>query len=81
MTTKVITGPNTRFSYLNANEPKSINGSTPKYSASLIIPKEDTATINKIKVAIEQAYKEGESKLKDPLNSCGWETLWIPGSP
>ncbi|HEM2866144.1 TPA: DUF2815 domain-containing protein, partial [Streptococcus suis] len=26
MTTKVITGPNTRFSYLNANEPKSING-------------------------------------------------------
>ncbi|MGC4387347.1 ssDNA-binding protein, partial [Streptococcus suis] len=44
MTTKVITGPNTRFSYLNANEPKSINGSTPKYSASLIIPKEDTAT-------------------------------------
>ena len=47
MTTKVITGPNTRFSYLNANEPKSINGSTPKYSASLIIPKEDTVTINK----------------------------------
>ncbi|MFI3058528.1 DUF2815 family protein [Streptococcus sp. 2021WUSS030] len=42
MTTKVITGPNTRFSYLNANEPKSINGSTPKYSASLIIPKEDS---------------------------------------
>ena len=64
MTTKVITGPNTRFSYLNANEPKSINGSTPKYSASLIIPKEDTVTINKIKAAIEQAYKEGESKLK-----------------
>ncbi|HEM4284299.1 TPA: DUF2815 family protein [Streptococcus suis] len=64
MTTKVITGPNTRFSYLNANEPKSINGSIPKYSASLIIPKEDTVTINKIKSAIEQAYKEGESKLK-----------------
>lgn len=38
-TTKVITGKNTRFSYLNANEPKSINGSTPKYSVSLIIPK------------------------------------------
>ena len=64
MTTKVITGPNTRFSYLNANDPKSINGSIPKYSASLIIPKEDTVTINKIKSAIEQAYKEGESKLK-----------------
>ncbi|MFX4020901.1 DUF2815 domain-containing protein, partial [Streptococcus suis] len=24
MSTKVITGPNTRFSYLNGNEPKSI---------------------------------------------------------
>lgn len=34
-TTKVITGKNTRFSYLNANEPKSINGSTPKYSVSI----------------------------------------------
>lgn len=28
-----------------------------------------------------KANQEGESKLKDPLNSCGWETLWIPGSP
>ena len=63
-TTKVITGPNTRFSYLNANEPKSINGGTPKYSVSLIIPKDDTATIDKIHAAIELAYKEGEAKLK-----------------
>lgn len=63
-TTKVITGPNTRFSYLNTNEPKSINGGTPKYSVSLIIPKDDTATIDKIHAAIELAYKEGESKLK-----------------
>ncbi|KLL92631.1 UNVERIFIED_CONTAM: DUF2815 family protein [Streptococcus canis] len=63
-TTKVITSKNTRFSYLNANEPKSINGSTPKYSVSLIIPKDDIETIDKIKAAIELAYKEGESKLK-----------------
>ena len=39
--TKVITGPNTTFSYLNCWEPRSINGSTPKYSVSLIIPKSD----------------------------------------
>lgn len=63
-TTKVITGKNTRFSYLNANEPKSINGSTPKYSVSLIIPKSDTVTVNKINAAIEAAYEEGQSKLK-----------------
>lgn len=62
--TKVITGPNTRFSYANVWEAKSINGGAPKFSVSLIIPKSDTKTVEKIKVAIEAAYKEGESKLK-----------------
>ncbi len=61
---KVITGVNTRWSYANVWEPKSINGGTPKYSVSLIIPKSDTVTVNKIKAAIEAAYKEGEGKLK-----------------
>ena len=61
---KVITGPDTRWSYANVWEPKSINGGTPKYSVSLIIPKSDTKTVAKIKAAIEAAYKEGESKLK-----------------
>lgn len=62
--TKVITGPNTRFSYANVWEAKSINGGAPKFSVSLIIPKSDTKTVEKIKAAIEAAYKEGESKLK-----------------
>lgn len=62
--TKVITGPNTRFSYANVWDPKSINGGAPKYSVSLIIPKDDTVTVNKIKAAIQAAYEEGESKLK-----------------
>ena len=35
---KVITDPDTRWSYANVWEPKSINGGTPKYSVSLIIP-------------------------------------------
>ena len=61
---KVITGPNTRWSYANVWEPKAINGGTPKYSVSLIIPKDDTATVAKIKAALEAAYKEGEAKLK-----------------
>ena len=61
---KVITGPETRWSYANVWEPKSINGGTPKYSVSLIIPKSDTKTVAKIKAAIEAAYKEGEAKLK-----------------
>ena len=62
--TKVVTGVNTRWSYANVWDPKSINGGKPKYSVSLIIPKSDTATIDKIKAAIRAAYEEGESKLK-----------------
>lgn len=61
---KVITGPDTRWSYANVWEPKSINGGTPKYSVSLIIPKSDAKTVAKLKAAIEAAYHEGESKLK-----------------
>ena len=62
--TKVITGVNTRWSYANVWDAKSINGGTPKYSVSLIIPKSDTVTVNKIKAAIAAAYEEGQSKLK-----------------
>jgi hypothetical protein len=61
---KVITGKDTRWSYANVWEPKSINGGTPKFSVSLIIPKSDTKTVEAIKKAIEAAYKEGEAKLK-----------------
>lgn len=64
MSTKVITGVNTRWSYANVWEPKSINGSVPKYSVSLIIPKSDLDTVNKIKKAIQEAYNDGQSKLK-----------------
>ena len=62
--TKVITGKDTRWSYANVWQPKSINGGTPKYSVSLIIPKSDTVTVSKIKAAMKAAYDEGESKLK-----------------
>lgn len=62
--TKVITGTETRWSYVNVWEPKSVNGNVPKYSVSLIIPKSDTVTVSKINLAIETAYNEGQSKLK-----------------
>jgi hypothetical protein len=70
---KVITGPNTRRSYANVWEPKSINGGTPKYNVNLIIPKSDTKTVAKIEAAIEAAYREGEAKLKDI--ACGLNNL------
>ena len=61
---KVITGPDTRWSFANVWEPKSVNGGTPKFSVSLIVPKSDTKTVAKLKAAIEAAYREGEAKLK-----------------
>ena len=61
--TKVVTGL-ARLSYANIWQAKSINGGAPKFSVSLIIPKDDTATVNKIKAAIQSAYEEGQSKLK-----------------
>ena len=54
--TKVITGVNTRWSYANVWDAKSINGGAPKYSVSLIIPKSDTVTVNKIRRADEQSF-------------------------
>lgn len=62
--TKVITGVDTRWSYANVLEPKPINGGTPKYSVSLIIPKSDTKTVEKIKAAIQAAYENGQDKLR-----------------
>lgn len=61
---KVITGKDTRWSYANVWEPKAVNGGTPKYSVSLIIPKSDTVTVQKINDAIKAAYDEGQAKLK-----------------
>lgn len=62
--TKVITGICT-FSYLNCWEPKPAqDGGKPKFSVSLIIPKSDTRTVEKIRAAIQAAYEEGQSKLK-----------------
>ncbi len=62
--TRVITGPSTRWSYANVWEPKAINGGTPKYSVSLLIPKNDTVTVDRVNAGIRAAYQEGQSKLK-----------------
>lgn len=60
--TKVITGTGTRLSYFHGWEPAAINGGTPKYSVSVLIPKEDIQTVNAINAAIDAAIEEGVSK-------------------
>lgn len=60
--TKVVTGV-VRLSYANVWEPKAVNeGQTPKYSVSLIIPKDDKDTVAKINAAIDAAIEEGIGK-------------------
>lgn len=59
--TKVVTGI-VRLSYEHVWEPSSFNGSKPKFSASLIIPKDDEKTINAINAAVEAAIQEGAGK-------------------
>ena len=63
--TRVVTGV-VRLSYANVWEPRTSKDGKPRYSVSLIIPKSDTKAVRDIQAAIEAAYKEGESKLKDP---------------
>lgn len=63
--TKVVTGK-VRFCYANVFEPTAMNeGDTPKYNTCILIPKSDTATIDKIKKAIEAAKEAGKAKLAD----------------
>ena len=58
--TKVITGVNTRWSYANVWDPKSINGGAPKYSVSLIIPKSVPALS-----AIKTPLRDGDLERPD----------------
>lgn len=58
--TKVVTGV-CLFSYLHVWEPQSINGSEPKYSVSLLIPKEDKQTLEAVDKAIKAAMEIGKS--------------------
>lgn len=59
--TRVVTGE-VRLSYAHLFEPQSIQGSKPKYSVSLIIPKSDRETISKIERAIDAAIEAGIGK-------------------
>lgn len=60
--TKVVTSK-VRFSYANVFEPSAMEGSDPKYSVVLLIPKSDTVTVERIKAAISAALENSKSKL------------------
>lgn len=59
-----ITTGKVRASYMNVFQPKvPQGGGEPKYSVTLLIPKSDVATINKIYAEIEKAKQEGIQKV------------------
>ena len=65
LTTKVVTGK-VRFCYANVFEPVAMNeGDAPKYSICILIPKEDTKTLNAINKAIEASKIAGKAKIAD----------------
>jgi hypothetical protein len=59
--TKVTTGK-VRLSYAHLFEPHAIEGNEPKYSVSVIIPKNDTETLKAIKEAVNEAKEQGKGK-------------------
>lgn len=71
MSTKVVTGK-VRFSYVNIFKSWAFQADQDaKFSICLLIPKEDKATLKKIKAAIDEAIQEGISSKwngKKPAN-------------
>ncbi len=59
--TKVVT-EKVRFSYTYVFEPREAEGQEPKYSVTLLIPKTDTVTLNKIRGAIDAAKAKGKQQ-------------------
>lgn len=71
MSTKVVTGK-VRFSYVNIFKSRAFQADQDaKFSICLLIPKDDKATLKKIKEAIDEAIQEGISSKwngKKPAN-------------
>ena len=63
--TKAVTGRNTRFSYCNVWEPKSVNGGAPRYSVSLLVSKDDKVSVKALQDAQRAAYENGKDQLKN----------------
>jgi len=57
--TSVVTGE-VRLSYVNLFQPRAPQqGGEPKYSVTILLPKSDVATYNRIQAAIQAAYEQG----------------------
>ncbi len=60
--TKCLTGE-VRLSFVHLDQPYSNNGGEPKYSATLLVPKKDVATVEDLKNSLNTAYENGVKNL------------------
>ena len=58
----IVTGK-VRFSFVNIFEPRALEGGNERYSITLLIPKSDTETYNKLINGIKGAISEGLNKV------------------
>lgn len=57
---KVVTSDKCRFSYVSVFEPSQVNGEgASQYRCTVLIPKSDKSTLNKVVAAIKQAMQDG----------------------
>ena len=78
--TKVITGVKTRWRYANVWQAKSINGGTPKYSVSLIIPKSDTKAVTAVKNCITERQTALLCEAAHWRESVRWRIHYLHGT-
>ena len=76
---KVVTGK-VRLSYVFLTEPRAaFEGQEPKYSCVILIPKSDTATLDKIRAAQRIALEEGKTKLFNGSIPKNWKNTLHDG--
>jgi len=72
--TKIVT-PKVRLSFVNVFKPKAFEGSDPKYSVHVLIPKKNKQLVTKIKAAIDATIQEG---IADKWGGKKPKNMWDP---
>lgn len=75
--TKVVTGE-VRFSYVTLWQPERNDNGQEKYSCSILIPKNDIATLQKIQAAVQAAIEAGKAKLSNKNGQVITSALKLP---
>lgn len=79
MSTKLVTGE-VRLSYVHLLEPSSsFEGQDPKFSAVILVPKKDKATIKAIEAAQQEALENGKASKFNGKIPANWKNTFRDG--